>query len=98
MKNQNDLILSIVSAVIAIGVVIGIAVTKPEPAAPQAAPKVNEAKLTLPAADVVYANALPGAGAAAGGRGGFPGMGGGGMPGGRGGRGGKGAMASAGRM
>lgn len=67
MKNQNDLIISIVAIVLALiiaGVCFG---TKREPVAPAAPEKVNLAPATLPQGDVVMASSLPGAGSASGG-------------------------------
>ena len=61
MKNQNDLIISIVAIVLALiiaGVCFG---TKREPVAPPAPEQVNLAAPTLPQGDVVMANSLPGA-------------------------------------
>lgn len=71
MKNQNDLIISIVAIVLALiiaGVCFG---TKREPIAPAAPEKVNLAPPSLPQGDVVMANSLSGGGgggAAGGGR------------------------------
>lgn len=79
MKNQNDLIISIVAIVLALiiaGVCFG---TKREPAAPPAPEQVNLAAPTLPQGDVIMANALPGASNSQGGAGGFGGPGGGPM-------------------
>lgn len=62
MKNQNDLIISIVAIVLALiiaGVCFG---TKRDPAVIPAPEKVNLAPPSLPQGDVVMANALPGAG------------------------------------
>ncbi|MCC7230776.1 MAG: hypothetical protein IT203_10315 [Fimbriimonadaceae bacterium] len=62
MKNQNDLIISIVAIVLALiiaGVCFG---TKREPIAPPAPETVNLAPATLPQGDVVMASSLPGAG------------------------------------
>jgi hypothetical protein len=76
MKNQNDLIISIVAIVLALiiaGVCFG---TKREPVAPPAPEKVNLTPAKLPQGDVVWANALPGGGG--GGAGGPAGFGGGG--------------------
>jgi len=67
MKNQNDLIISIVAIVLALiiaGVCFG---TKREPATIPAPEVVNLAAPKLPQGDVVMANALPGAGSAGGG-------------------------------
>jgi len=72
MKNQNDLIISIVAIVLALiiaGVCFG---TKREPTKPADPEKVNLAAPTLPQGDVVMANSLSGGGAA-GGPGGFGG-------------------------
>ncbi len=76
MKNQNDLIISIVAIVLALiiaGVCFG---TKREPVAPPAPEKVNLTPPALPAGDVVMSNSLPGASSGAGGGGGFGGRGG----------------------
>lgn len=67
MKNQNDLIISIVAVVLALiiaGVCFG---TKREPATIPAPEKVNLAPPVLPQGDVVMANALPGGGGGGGG-------------------------------
>jgi hypothetical protein len=67
MKNQNDLIISIVAIVLALiiaGVCFG---TKREPPTIAAPEVVNLAAPKLPQGDVVMANALPGAGSAGGG-------------------------------
>lgn len=64
MKNQNDMIISIVAIVLALiiaGVCFG---TKREPIAPAAPEVVNLAPPALPQGDVVMADALPGAGSA----------------------------------
>lgn len=85
MKNQNDLIISIVAVVLALiiaGVCFG---TKREPATIPAPEKVNLAAPALPAGDVVMVNTLPGGSTA----------GGAGMGGGAGARGGMGAGAPA---
>lgn len=66
MKNQNDLIISIVAIVLALiiaGVCFG---TKREPVAPAAPEAVNLAAPALPQGDVVMANSLPGASGQAG--------------------------------
>ena len=72
MKNQNDLIISIVAIVLALiiaGVCFG---TKREPAVIPAPEKVNLAPPQLPQGDVVMANSLPGASGSQGsGSGGF---------------------------
>ncbi|MBC8063586.1 MAG: hypothetical protein H7Y17_02050 [Chlorobia bacterium] len=90
MKNQNDLIISIVAIVLALiiaGVCFG---TKREPIAPAAPEAVNLAPPALPQGDVVMANSLPGGGG--GGEGGPAG----GFGGGRGGPGGPGGPAGLG--
>ena len=76
MKNQNDLIFSIVFgvlAIIAVGIAYGTQETPPVPSAP---PSVVVTDATPPATAVVYGNALP-AGATTGGTAG--GLGGSGM-------------------
>lgn len=78
MKNQNDLIISIVAIVLALiiaGVCIG---TKREPNTIPPPEKVNLTAPALPQGDVVMANALPG-GSGSGAGGGNP-MGGMGAP------------------
>jgi two-component system, OmpR family, sensor kinase len=85
MKNQNDLIISIVAAVLGIGVSVACFFMKREPVAPAAPSAVVTTALALPAADPVMGNSLPSGGSAGGtGGGGFPGGGfpGGGFPGG----------------
>ena len=58
MKNQNDLIISIVAIVLAL-IIMGVCIgTKREPIAPAAPEKVNLAAPALPQGDVVMANAL----------------------------------------
>jgi len=92
MKNQNDLIISIVAVVLALiiaGVCFG---TKREPATIPAPEKVVLTAPTLPAGDVVMVNALPsgsssGAGGGAAGAAGFSAPGAAMSGGGRGGRG-----------
>ena len=81
MKSQNDLIISIVAGVFAIGFALGFFFTKREPGSPAAAPKVNTAPVQLPAATVSYKSGL-GGGGAAGGFGGGAGFGGSGLGGG----------------
>jgi hypothetical protein len=76
MKNQNDLIVSIVAGVFAVGFAIAFYLTKREPIVVPAVTKVNNAKLALPAADIAYTNSLAGAGGAGGAGGGFGGPGG----------------------
>jgi hypothetical protein len=76
MKNQNDLIFSIVFGVLGL-IAFGIAIaTKPEPPSIPAPPTVNVAEAALPATAVSYGTALPNAGSGAG-AGGFGGGGGG---------------------
>jgi len=78
MKNQNDLIFSIVFGVLGL-IAFGIAIaTKPEPPSIPAPPTINVAEAPLPATAVSYGTALPNAGSGAqsggfGGSGGFPG-------------------------
>jgi hypothetical protein len=103
MKNQLDLIISIVSLVLAVIGGIVLFATKPEPVAPAAAPTVTLTAVGLPdpATLVTYTNGLPGGsgtaagspfgGGAAGSGGAFAGLAGAGGPGGRG-------RAGAGRM
>ena len=83
MKNQNDLIFSIVFGVLGL-VAAGIAYgTKPEPPTIPPPPTINVADAPLPTTAVVYGNALPGGtanGTGQGAPGGFPG-GPGGFPG-----------------
>jgi hypothetical protein len=75
MKNQNDLIISIVSGVLAVGAIVTFYFTKPE-VTPQPRPtQVNLAELQLPQADVAYTVGLPNA-QAGGPGGGVPGGGG----------------------
>src|SRR5690242_1007845 len=62
MKNQNDMIFSIVAVVVAL-IVLGICWgTKRDPQAPPAPEKVNLTNPSLPQGDVIMADALPGAG------------------------------------
>ncbi|MGV3618670.1 MAG: hypothetical protein ACO1SV_25385 [Fimbriimonas sp.] len=80
MKNQNDLIFSIVAAVIGIGFAAGFYFTKREPIAPPAPQTVPTAAVALPAPEPARSNGLSGGGNAAGGfPGGGRGPGGGGM-------------------
>lgn len=86
MKNQNDLIFSIVFGVLGL-IAFGIAfATKPEPPTIPAPPSVTTTDAALPTASVQMGNALPGASGTAGGSGSFGGPGG--FPGGPGGFGG----------
>ena len=73
MKSQNDLIFSIVAAVLGIGFSVAFFFMKREPVAPAAPSQVVTTALTLPTADPVMGNSLPGGS----GSGGFGGMGGG---------------------
>jgi len=75
MKNQNDLIVSIVAAVFAIGFATGFYFTQRKPVEPTPAPKVVTTAVALPATSVVFSNGLAG-GAAAGPGGGFGAAGG----------------------
>ena len=74
MKNQNDLIVSIVAGVFALGFVAGFYFTARKPVEPQPAPKVETSAVKLPDTTVVYTNGLSGGGTAA--AGGFGGPGG----------------------
>lgn len=102
MKNQNDLIFSIVAGVIGVGFALGFFFTKREPIQPTPPTTVPTQLVALPNPEPAMANALSGGtnnaaggfgGGAAGGRG-MGGMGGGrpgvGMPGAPGGSGGGG--------
>lgn len=60
MKNQNDLIFSIVAAVIAIGCAIGFVATAPKPIELPAPSPVPTAPVTVAEGAVVYADSLPG--------------------------------------
>lgn len=78
MKNQNDLIISIVAIVLALiiaGVCLG---TKREPATIPAPETVNLTPAALPAGDVIMANSLPSGSNNSGPGGGGRGFGGGG--------------------
>ncbi len=97
MKNQNDLIVMIVSFVLAVGVLITMIFVKREPMSPPAAPTINVATPQYPAIAVSMANSLPGGGSASGGLGGPGGPGGFGGPGGPGGPGGFGGAAGGGK-
>lgn len=73
MKNQNDLIFSIVFGVLGL-VAFGIAIaTKPEVPSIAAPPTITTTDAALPATAVVYGNALPNGGTAGGAGGGFGG-------------------------
>lgn len=81
MKNQSDLIVTVVAVLcmlIGVGVFFGTRKEAVKPAPPEA---VVQAPLQMPAANVVMASSLPGGG----GGGGAPGFGPAGMPGGPGG-------------
>ncbi|CAN5679388.1 hypothetical protein BH11ARM2_BH11ARM2_21120 [soil metagenome] len=73
MKDQTNLIISIVCGVLAIGVAIACFATKRDPASPAPATKVVTTPVTLPEATVTYANGLSGKSAGGGGFGGFGG-------------------------
>jgi len=77
MKNQNDLIFSIVAAVIGLGIAIACFFMKGEPVAPPAPQTVvtTTSSLTFPAVEPTMANGLPGGGSSMGGMGGGMGMG-----------------------
>lgn len=77
MKNQNDLIFSIVGFVVLL-IVVGVCIgTRPEPAVPQRPAPVNTSEPQYPSGVApVMANALPSASGASGGGGGAA-MGGG---------------------
>lgn len=84
MKNQNDLIFSIVAVVIGLGFALGFFFTKREPPQPQPPTTVPTQKVALPDPAPTMTNALSGGSNQAGGYGGFPGGGpsmGGGRPG-----------------
>lgn len=68
MKNQTDLIISIVSGVIAVGLGIAMFATQRQPATPEAAPTVELGAVPLPKAEtmVTYSNSLSGGGTAGG--------------------------------
>lgn len=86
MKNQNDIIISIVAGVLCIGFSIAFFFMKREPVAPQEPQQVTLTKVTTPDATVSWANGLPGGGnsGSGGSRGGFGGPSFGGAPGGSG--------------
>jgi hypothetical protein len=77
MKNQNDLIISIVCGVLAIGGITTLYFTKRDPQTPSAVTKANVTTPVIPAGSTKMTNGLAGGGAAAGGGGGFAGFGGG---------------------
>ena len=82
MKNQNDLIFSIVAGVIGIGFALGFFFTKREPVAPASPQSVITTPVALPAVEPVRANGLGGGSSQGMGGfgGGFPGAGGRGGP------------------
>ncbi|MFY9234312.1 MAG: hypothetical protein WAO58_07615 [Fimbriimonadaceae bacterium] len=86
MKNQNDMIFSIVAVVLALIVAAVFWATMPQVPAQVAVAPLDTAKATLPAGDVVMSNSLPnaaqapGGNSAGGGPGGARGGGGGGAP------------------
>ena len=88
MKNQNDLIISIVCGVLAIGGITTLYFTKRVPETPSAVTKANVTAPVLPAGSTKITNGLAGGGTAAGGFGapggpaGFAGAAGGGRKGG----------------
>ena len=65
MKNQNDMIFSIVAVVLALIVAGVLFATQPEVPAQVAVAPITTTPAALPGADVVMANNLPGAGAGA---------------------------------
>jgi hypothetical protein len=67
MKNQNDLIFSIVGAVLGIGFSVAFFFMKRDPVSPPAPQQVVTAQLAYPAAAPVVANGLPGGGGSSGG-------------------------------
>lgn len=69
MKDQTNLIISIVCGVLAIGVAIACYATKREPSSPAPAPKVITTAVALPAATVSYTSGLSGGTGTAGGSG-----------------------------
>lgn len=66
MKNQNDLIIVIVCAVLLLGTGLGFYFTRPEPTAPAAPATVPLGEPTVQAGTVVRGNSLPGGSQAAG--------------------------------
>lgn len=67
MKNQNDLIISIVCGVLAIGGITTLYFTKREPQTPSAVTKANVTTPVIPAGSTKMTNGLAGGGAAGGG-------------------------------
>jgi len=80
LKNQNDLIISIVCGVLAIGAAITFYFTKREPVAPAPPESVPTARAQLQPGAVVYADSLPGGSSSGPGGGGAAGFGGGAPP------------------
>jgi len=84
LKNQNDLIISVVSLVLAAIIITVFYFTKADPKMAPTAEVVNTGPLAMPAADVKMANALPGGSSQGSGGGGSDtataGAGGGGGP------------------
>jgi hypothetical protein len=79
MKNQLDLIVSIVAAVLAIGVCLTFFFTQRKPQTLPEPEKIALSPVALPTGSVVMANSLPGGGSSTGGApatGGFGGAGG----------------------
>ena len=77
MKNQNDLIVLIVTFVLALGITLTAFFMKREPSSPQAPPQVITSEPALPVVAVTMANALPGGSSQNGGVGGGSNSGGG---------------------
>ncbi|RYG43207.1 hypothetical protein EON79_17430 [bacterium] len=77
MKDQTNMIISIVCGVLAVGIAIACFATKREPGTPAPAPQVTTTAVKLPEATVSYVNGLPGGNTAGGAGGGMGGMGGG---------------------
>ncbi len=73
MKNQNDLIISIVCGVLALGAAITFYFTKEVPVAPASPQVVPTGRAQLQPGAVVFADQLPGGGGQSGGGGGFGG-------------------------
>lgn len=71
MKNQNDLIFTIVAIIVAIGALAGTYFTKPEPLTKPDPAKVIVTDPQYPAGSVTYAPSLPGSGNQQGGGGGM---------------------------
>jgi len=71
MKNQNDLIFTIVAIIVAIGALAGTYFTKPDPETFAPPAKVVTTDPQYPAGSVTYAPSLPGSGNQGGGGGGM---------------------------